>query len=301
MFDVLRHKLNRRQFLSAGLAIAGGAVAMSPRALFGEGGENRKEVMRWALLSDTHTPPDPDNRCRSFHPYRNLQEAVGQIVPNLPDGLIITGDVARSTGKPGSYENAKELLAPVAQSRPVHLAVGNHDNRGNFLRAFEGFTGDVEHMEGKHVVIANTGPVRMVLLDSLMFVNLFPGKLGKMQRLWLDTYLRASDDRPTLLFVHHTLNGNSTDMLDAGQLLDIIGPAAKVKAVIFGHSHACNFSTFQGIHLINLPAIGYNFRDREPVGWVEARLTAKGGEFTVRAIAGSRELNGYTRKVDWRT
>jgi hypothetical protein len=101
MFDVLRHKLNRRQFLSAGLAIAGG-VAISPRRVFSAGSEDRKKVIRWALLSDTHTPPDPDNRCRSFHPYRNLQEMVGQIAPNLPDGLIIAGDVARSTGKVGS-------------------------------------------------------------------------------------------------------------------------------------------------------------------------------------------------------
>jgi hypothetical protein len=300
MFDVLRHKLSRRQFLSAGLAIAGG-VAISPRRVFSAGSEDRKEVIRWALLSDTHTPPNPDNRYRSFHPYRNLQEVVGQIAPNLPDGLIVTGDVARLTGQMGSYENAKKLLAPIAQSRPVHLAVGNHDNRSNFLQAFKGFTGDVEHVEGKHVVIANTGPVRMVLLDSLMFVNLFPGQLGKMQRLWLDTYLRTCDDRPTLLFVHHTLNGGSTDMLDSNQFLEIIGPAAKVKAVIYGHSHALGFATYKGIHLINLPAIGYTFHDSQPIGWVDARLTARGGEFTVHAIGGNRKLNGYTQRLMWRS
>jgi len=300
MFDVLRHKLNRRQFLSAGLAIAGG-VAISPRPVFSASSENRKELIRWALLSDTHTPANPDTRSRGFHPYRNLQEAVGQIAPNLPDGLLITGDVARLTGQAGSYENAKELLAPIAQSRPIHLAVGNHDHRGNFLRAFEGFTGDVEHVEGKHVVIANTGPVRMVLLDSLMLVNLWPGQLGRMQRLWLDTYLRSCDDRPTLLFVHHTLGGGSTDMLDADRFLEIIAPAAKVKAVIYGHSHALGFATYKGIHLINLPAIGYTFHDSQPLGWVDTRLTARGGEFTVRAIAGNRKLDGHTQKLAWRS
>jgi hypothetical protein len=141
----------------------------------------------------------------------------------------------------------------------------------------------------------------MVLLDSLMFVNLWPGQLGKMQRLWLDAYLRTCDDRPTLLFVHHTLNRGSTDMLDADRFLEIIGPAAKVKAVIYGHSHALSFTTYKGIHLINLPAIGYNFHDSQPVGWVDARLTARGGEFTVRAIGGNRKLDGYTRQVEWRT
>jgi Icc protein len=300
MFDVLRHKLNRRQFLSAGLAIAGG-VAISPHPAFSATGQGRKELIRWALLSDTHTPANPDNRYHSFRPYRNLQEVVGQIAPNLPDGLLITGDVARSTGRKGSYENVKRLLAPVARSRPIHLAVGNHDNRSNFLRAFEGFTGDVEHVEGRHVVIANTGPVRMILLDSLMFVNLWPGQLGNAQRQWLETYLRTCDDRPTLLFVHHTLNGGNTDMLDADRLLEIIGPAAKVKAVIYGHSHALDFATYKGIHLINLPAIGYSFHDSQPLGWLDARLTARGGEFTVRAIGGNRELDGYTRQVEWRS
>jgi Icc protein len=225
---------------------------------------------------------------------------VGQIAPNLPDGLIVTGDVARLTGKKGPYENAKKLLAPIAKSRPMRLAVGNHDNRGNFLKAFKGLTGAVEHVEGKHVVIANTGPVRMILLDSLMFVNLWPGKLGKMQRQWLDTYLRTCDDRPTLLFVHHTV-GDGADMLDAGRFLEIIGPQTKVKAVIYGHSHALDFATHEGIHLINLPAIGYTFHDSQPLGWVDARLTAKGGEFTVHAIGGNRELDGYSQRLSWRT
>jgi len=103
------------------------------------------------------------------------------------------------------------------------------------------------------------------------------------------------------LFVHHTLGGGSTDMLDADRFLEIIGPAAKVKAVIYGHSHALDFATHKGIHLINLPAIGYAFHDSQPVGWVDARLTARGGEFTVHAIGGNRKLDGYTRQVEWRS
>jgi hypothetical protein len=105
----------------------------------------------------------------------------------------------------------------------------------------------------------------------------------------------------SLLFVHHTLGGGSTDMLDADRFLEIIAPAAKVKAVIYGHSHALGFATYKGIHLINLPAIGYTFHDSQPIGWVDARLTARGGEFTVRAIAGNRKLDGYTRQVEWRS
>ena len=169
------------------------------------------------------------------------------------------------------------------------------------MRAFGSQYGEAEIVEGKYVATASASPVRLILLDSLMWVNLFPGQLGKTQRQWLQSYLKSCDDRPTILFVHHTINDGANDLLDAGQLVDIIRPATKVKAVVFGHSHACNFSQVHGIYLINVPALGFNFSDHQPVGWIDARLTGKGGEFTVRAIGGNRQLDGYVVRLDWRT
>jgi len=301
MFDIHRHKLSRRHFLSASLLLAGGAMAMSPRRALSESAGSRNEMVRLALLSDTHTPNNPKNHWRGFRPYKNLQEAVGRISTDLPDGLVVTGDVARLTGDKGSYDNFKKLLAPISSQRPIHLALGNHDHRGNFIHAFRNQPGDAEQVEGKYVVTADSSPVRLILLDSLLWVNLFPGQLGKAQRLWMQSYLKACDDQPTVLFVHHTINDGANDMMDAGQLVDIIKPETKVKAVVFGHSHACSFSQTHGIHLINVPALGFNFNDRQPVGWIDARLTAKGGEFTVRSIGGNRRLDGYAKRLDWRT
>ena len=300
MFDILRHKLSRRQFLSAGLALAGGA-AISPRRVFGGDPGDRREAVRWALLSDTHTPPHPGNRFRRSYPYRNLREAVGQIGSKMPDRLLVTGDIARLTGDPGSYTTFKKLMTPIAGKCPIHLVVGNHDDRDNFQRAFGNYTGDWPQIDGRHVVAANAGPIRVILLDSLLWVNLFPGQLGRIQRFWLQMYLKASDETPTMLFVHHTINDGANDMMDAGELVDIIRPITKVKAVVFGHSHACNFSQIHGIHLINVPALGFTFTDREPIGWIDAQLTAKGGEFTVRAIGGNRRLDGYVKRLTWRT
>jgi hypothetical protein len=50
-----------------------------------------------------------------------------------------------------------------------------------------------------------------------------------------------------------------------------------------------------------IPALGLNFSDCPPVGWIDERLTAKGGEFTVRAIGGNRQFDGCVRQLDWRT
>jgi hypothetical protein len=135
-------------------------------------------------------------------------------------------------------------------------------------------------------MVVNAGPVRFLILDSLMVTNQTAGLLGKAQRTWLENDLRSPDDKPTILFVHHTFGDGDGDLLDAPRLFDMVRPIRKVKAIVYGHSHAYGFSEFEGIHLINLPATGYNFGDTQPVGWVEAELTGEGAELVLHSIAG---------------
>jgi hypothetical protein len=116
----------------------------------------------------------------------------------------------------------------------------------------------------------------------------------------LQDYLKKCDETPTILCFHHTLGDGDGDLLDVPRLFDIIKPIRKVKAILYGHSHEYGFSEFEGIHLVNLPAVGYNFSDTEPVGWVEARLTAKGGDFTLHVLAGNKEKDGSVKKLAWR-
>jgi hypothetical protein len=54
------------------------------------------------------------------------------------------------------------------------------------------------------------------------------------------------------------------------------------------------------IHLINLPAIGYNFRDQDPVGWVEARFRSRGVTLTLHASTGNRNEDGKSTTLAWR-
>ncbi len=256
------------------------------------------ECTRWALLSDTHIAGDPGNHYRGFYPYRNLREVTAQIADDLPDGVVITGDLARLRGQIDAYENLKTLLSPLAEQCPIHLGLGNHDDRGDFFRAFGAGYDDDGVVENKHVVTTEMGPVRLIVLDSLLNVNWMTGKLGPQQRTWLETVLQTCDDRPTILFLHHTLN---FQLLDMRRLLEIIKPVPKIKAVVYGHSHRYGYSEVAGIHLINLPATGYNLARRQPVGWVEARLMQDGGEFTLHAIGGDPEKDGYTQTLAWRS
>jgi Icc protein len=300
MSDVLGRKVSRREFLSFGLAVAGGVITLKPRRARGTESPvpgNRKREARWALLSDIHIATSHKNHFHGHYPYRNLVKALGQITGDMPDGMVITGDLARWKGDTGAYNNVRAMLAPVAARRTIHLGLGNHDHRARFLSAF-GVNGDHEEpVRNKYVVTGSAGPVRLIMLDSLLYTNVYGGLIGKTQRAWLDTYLRVCDDTPTILFLHHAPRA---DLLDAGRLLDIAGPARKVKAIVYGHSHRYDYREYEGIHLVNLPACGYNFTNAQPVGWVEAWLTDEGGEFTLHAVGGSRKRDGRPVSLAWR-
>jgi len=301
MSGIPQPRWSRRELLKSGLALMAGAWAMKPHEVLAynqpvltpQPGD--RDYTRWALLSDTHVAADPENRYRGFYPYLNLREVAAQIADNLPDRIVITGDLARLRGETNAYENFKTLMAPVVRQRPIHLGLGNHDDREDFFRAF-GSAADMA-IENKHIIAAEAGPVRLIVLDTLLRVNVATGKLGESQRSWLETFLQACDDKPTILFLHHTLN---SELLDTRPLLEIIQPVGKVKAVVYGHSHKYEFSQVAGIHLINLPATGFNLAGNQPVGWVEARLTPKGGDFTLHAIGGDRRADRQTQKLTWR-
>jgi Icc protein len=288
--------LDRRHFLKKTLAVAGGLAAFgSSRTAVARS----KEPAYWAFLSDTHIAGNPDNKFRGFCPYQNFKEVSHQIVNRPPDGLVVTGDLARLKGHAADYQNFRELIAPIARQRPVHLATGNHDDRNNFLDAFQKSNHPAWVVSGKHTLTVDAGPVKLIVLDSLLFVDLPWGRLGRGQRNWLQTYLRACDDIPVVLMLHHPVVGRDA-LWDARSFLELIKPMAKIKAIVHGHSHEFGFSQIEGIHVVNLPATGYNLKNDEPVGWVEAHLGADEGIFTLHALEGNTRSNGHTTRLRWR-
>jgi Icc protein len=256
---------------------------------------------RWALLSDTHIPTDPANEFRGFKPFDNLASIVPAVSRFAPDGVVINGDLAREEGLASDYVALKTLLEPLAAQTPVALALGNHDDRDNFVSAFAlAAAGERADLHQKCVSILGSSSPRLILLDSLAFPHYVPGLLGKQQREWLDAYLTAASNAPVLLFVHHTLDDGDGSLLDFERLLAIAQKHRQVKAIFYGHSHLYKTETVQGLHLVNLPATGYNFRDSAPVGWVQAVFTNEGAQLTLQAIGGDKSEHGKTRSLTWR-
>ncbi len=278
--------LSRRSFIAMPAALAVSLLASEKEA-------------RWALFSDTHIPANPLEEYRGSKPVVNLAMVVRQLEQAKLDGAMACGDLARLEGLAPDYDALVELVEPIANKFPLAMVLGNHDDRDNFLKALGATQKSAQPIKGRHVLAIDAGPVEIITLDSLIKPNYTPGLLGKAQRDWLKERL-ARQTKPTILCVHHTLDDGDGSLLDAPRLFEIAKSAPAVKAIVYGHSHVYKFETWEGIHLVNLPAVGYNFRDTEPIGWVETVFTPTGASFTLHAVGGSLEKNGKTVTLKWR-
>ncbi len=292
----IHHKTSRRHFIRV---IAGGTGAVATMGVLSSFEPAKRNIIKVALFSDTHISEDKNDHPHDFYPYQNLQKVISEVSKSNVQSAIITGDLARLEGKPGDYANFKGLIDPLAAEMPIALVMGNHDRRNAFFKVFPKTTGQRQDISNRFVNILEYPEMRFILLDSL---DKCPshGFLGKAQRDWLSSYLDEHDDKPVILYVHHTFKDFDGDLIDGDRLFRIIEPKKHVKAIIYGHSHSYNFTMHKDIHMINLPATGYNFRPSEPIGWVEATFTPKEGIFKLHAVGGNMDNNGKKTKVRWR-
>lgn len=288
-------RATRREFLAAaGAAATTLTFTRSAVAAF----QGTTRPLRLALLSDTHIPADAAETYRGFSPAENLAKVVSQVAAAPVDGTLLGGDLARLKGLPEDYARLRALLGPVMAKGPVGMVLGNHDHRANFFAAFPSMQPATPTVANKHTSTREAGGLRFVLLDSLLAPDVTPGQLGNAQRTWLGKELAASTT-PTIILVHHTLGTNDGELMDAERLFEVLRPHRHVKAIMYGHSHKYEVIERDGLQLINLPAVGYNFNDSEPVGWVESVWTAEGVDLTLRSVGGTQAANGQTTSVHW--
>ena len=292
-------RISRKRFLETCGATFGALTMGASRSRAAEETSASRDELHLALLSDTHIPADRANGYRGFTPEENLKQVLPQILSAQPSAAIICGDAARLDGQRKDYEKLKELLRPLAEKTPVHIALGNHDDRANFFRVFPAPSKESPLASQKHVSVLDAHPIRVIVLDSLLYVNRVAGLLGKSQRTWLSEFLLRTEPRPTVLFVHHTLGDGDGDLLDVDRLFRMLDGHSQVKAIFYGHSHRYAVETKGPLKLINLPAVGYNFKDSEPVGWVDAVFTTDGVDMRLHAVGGDQSANGDVTNVEW--
>ncbi len=282
-------KISRQSFLRFSTALVAGGIAS--RFSFGDSDTNSDPLTRFALLSDTHIPANRDEEYRGFRPYKNLETVLAQVPASNAQMALLCGDAARLTGLMDDYHALKSILTE-HKAPPTAIALGNHDDRENFRKVFEPATNADVSVSSKHISIVEGEHVRWVILDSLLYVDRVAGLLGKAQRNWLTNYLGAHTDKPTLMMVHHTLGDEDGELLDANFLKQLAVQNKHVQAIFYGHSHVFDIKKQEQVHLVNLPAVGYNFSDTQPVGWMSVQTEQNAITLTLHTIGGNESQNG---------
>ncbi len=295
--------LPRRTFLRRSLAATAGLLTF-PSLRAAQGGADPD---RFALLSDTHIAADRALVMRSVNMTEHLEAAVKGVLSlgAKPAGVFVNGDCAVLKGLAEDYATFSSLVAPMREAGlPLHLTLGNHDDRDVFRTALKDAVPAAPPLASKHVSIVEAAKANWFLLDSLHEVNKTPGTLGDEQRAWLAKALDERSTKPALVMVHHNPASptpeKKTGLTDATELLEMLRPRRHVKAVIFGHTHTWRFTEQDGLHLVNLPAVAYPFAATEVTGWVDLKLSEKGAALTMHAHDTQHAAHGKTTEIAWR-
>jgi 3',5'-cyclic AMP phosphodiesterase CpdA len=291
-----REFLKRSLLMGAGLAFGSSLWAAA----------RRTDANSWALLADTHVAADRATVVRGTNMTGHFQTVSTELLglPKRPAGVFVLGDCAYSSGEKGDYTALTELLQPLrAGELPVHLALGNHDQRENFWEALQQGKAAERPVVDRHVAMIRSSHVNWFLLDSLEKTLQTPGLVGQAQFDWLAKALDANKRKPAVILVHHNpgAEANHTGLKDTQALFDLIRPRKQVKAWIFGHTHNWNVvEDASGIHLVNLPPVAYVFREGNPNGWVQATTRSDGLKLELRCVDARHKQHAQVVDLKWR-
>jgi 3',5'-cyclic AMP phosphodiesterase CpdA len=299
------HTTTRRGFLGTLAAAAASPLLLGHATASAIVSEPNSTGPWYAVLSDIHIAADESLVNREQRMAENLKAVVADILAHStrPAAAFIDGDIAFNSGQPGDYETAIRLLSPLCEAGvPVHMTLGNHDDRTNFRSAMQVQAPGGADVADKHVSVVPVEGHRFILLDSLDQPGAIPGLLGDGQRSWLGRILDDEPQTPVILFVHHNPTPDGEPLKDYELLLDLVRPKRNVKAVVYGHTHRWEHSkAADDVHLVNLPAVAYHFSDTQPLGWTRLSLDDRGAHWTLHALGGNKGASRETLDLPWRS
>jgi 3',5'-cyclic-AMP phosphodiesterase len=210
-------------------------------------------VLKFMHLTDTHLVA-PGETLYGLDPQARLRAAIASINTEHADAAfaVVTGDLAHR-GEPAAYAALREDLARLAM--PVHLLIGNHDDRRHFRAAFPRTRVDAE---GFVQYAFDAGGVRFVCLDSNE-PGVSWGVFCARRAAWLAETLATSGDAPVYLFIHHPpfpIGIGAMDRIglrEPAHLEAAIAPhRARIRHLFFGHLHRPIAGSWNGIPISTL-------------------------------------------------
>lgn len=216
--------------------------------------------MKFIHLTDTHQVA-PGVRLYDLDPRERLYAALDSIATEHADAafVAVTGDLAH-WGEPAAYVVLREALATLPM--PVHLLIGNHDDRAAFRAAFPQRPVDAE---GFVQYAFDAGDQRVVCLDTHE-PGVSWGVLCERRAAWLAEALgdAAQAGRPVHLMMHHPpfpVGLPAMDRIslrDTGPLREALAPhLRRVRHLYFGHLHRPIAGSWQGVPFSTLRATSH--------------------------------------------
>ncbi len=297
------HVLSRRSFL-AGSALSLGGWVLLPA--IGRATENN-DPNRFVLMADTHVCGDLMVSARGCNPAETIQQAVKDILKlePRPSAVIVAGDCAYDHGEKRDYEALQGFLQPLRQQGiRLLLAMGNHDNRQRFQEVFpDAAILSGSPLEDREAALIETPYANWYLLDSLKKTSYTPGHFGEEQLAWLTTSLDKAPSKPALFVAHHYPRTTDDDngLEDTEAFFKLLQPRKQASAYFFGHSHVWSLKQGpEGLHLVNIPANAWLFDEKQPRGFVDARLREDGCDLTLHCLDRNDNHHGEKHTLQWR-
>jgi 3',5'-cyclic-AMP phosphodiesterase len=202
-----------------------------------------------AQITDTHIV-DKHKHWMS-EPLTKTSERLEKVVAYLnalnpiPDVVLLTGDIS-DTGTEASYHHFKELVQPL--KIPLYVIPGNHDSPQEMRKAFAKYS--YMPSEGFIHYAIDDYPVRLVGLDTHV-PNQSYGRLCKDRFSWTVQALH-SNEKPTLLFMHHPPVKTGTKLFDTmncsvpKEFETLISRQSNFLGMITGHYHHLCVASYGG-------------------------------------------------------
>lgn len=209
--------------------------------------------MKLILISDLHLGAAPFH---GRHPLKLLRRAIAVIMREHEDAdaAILLGDLTE-TGAVQDYEDLKKALEGL--SMPVHITLGNHDERDAFHAVFggSGFVSSSRVVAGHPCHLVDT------LDPGEVGGNLNSGRIEQLEAAL------AEASSSGFLFMHHPPIRTFVPAYDRDGLVGrnsleavLARHAGKLKALFFGHCHLPLAGTVAGCPAFCVPSLFHQSR-----------------------------------------
>lgn len=213
--------------------------------------------MKFIHVTDTHLV-EPGQTLYGLDPVARLRLCVDDINRNHADAdfAIFTGDLAHM-GQPAAYAALRATLGRLLM--PVHLLLGNHDDRTHFLSAFPERPRDpagfvqfgFDTPQGRFVCIDTNEP------------GVPWGWLCAQRLDWLAAELDRHAERPVYLFMHHPPFPVRLKRMDEIALQEperfarVVAGRRNIRHLFFGHLHRPIGGSWNGIPFTTMRATSH--------------------------------------------